>query len=318
MDRAPTGQRTCRWSVSFELLARCRQCANLFKAFLILLVISIAHRFNGKQKYTGSRGYFFADLNGKAPSNWLVHGTLGELVMGSWSGNNHVLCRAPVSIEEDEPEVLDAPAEEGGQGFTVSLTKGSNHDDHEAICVSDFGESATVADWTDDLAEMSSDELSAMMVDQGIKKGSGGYWINEKGKAKFSGDRAFFFEDHDGSCPSNWLVHGKKDDLCLGSWHGTKYVLCKTTAVKPSDVGEGEGEDGDDEEDAAGSETEAEVENDESSGDEDGTGDGDEDEGGSGDGTDGTGDEDQGEGDDEPGTRNLPPPDVTAVTGDPQ
>lgn len=208
--------------------------------------------YQGKQKYTGSRAYFFTDLNGKAPRHWLVHGVLGDLVMGSWQGYNHILCKAPVSVTEDVPEVLDAPTEEGGQGFTVSLTKAKDHDDHAAICAKDFGESSSVADWTNDLAGLASEELAAMMVDQGIKKGSGGYWINDKDKPHFSGTRAFFFEDHDGNCPSNWLVHDKKDDLCLGSWHGSKYVLCKTTEVEFSETGEGD----DEEDEAEGEETE--------------------------------------------------------------
>ena len=58
------------------------------------------------------------------------------------------------------------------------------NEDHNAACVSHFGEGARIADWQKDISTLSSGDLSTMMTDQGIAKGSGSYWVTLNGKQK--------------------------------------------------------------------------------------------------------------------------------------
>ena len=121
-------------------------------------------------KYTSTRSYFFEDHDGSCPSNWLVHGTKDDLCLGSWKGKRNALCLAP-------PPDKDSESDSGGElGFRVSAAKADHNQDHHAICTSEFGQKASVADWQGDLAKLSLDDLKAMMEDQGIGDGSGSYW----------------------------------------------------------------------------------------------------------------------------------------------
>merc|ERR1712187_27941 len=111
-----------------------------------------------------------------------------------------------------------------------SLTKAAyaDTDDHVDACDAELGSRAEVADWS---ALKVLGEQAATIIADGLAIpttfNEKNYFVTKGGNKYYSSNRAFFFERHDGSPPSNWLIHDTLGDLTLGSWYGiTGQVLC--------------------------------------------------------------------------------------------
>ena len=110
-------------------------------------------------------------------------------------------------------------------------------DDHSAECKKEFGPTATVADWTYDLKRLQADKkLDALIKSFYVKPtfNEKYYFVtNENEKSSKGGKRVYFFEDHKGAAPENWVVHDQLGPLTLGSWFGIRgQVMCKFKGTK--------------------------------------------------------------------------------------
>jgi len=102
--------------------------------------------------------------------------------------------------------------------------------DFGAQCKSEYGSTAQVADWSYDLLSLTTDQVDEMTAVLGIPEtfNEKNYYVSNGGDKFARGtSRAYFFEDHGGNPPSNWLVHDQLGDITLGSWYDISgQVLC--------------------------------------------------------------------------------------------
>ena len=116
--------------------------------------------------------------------------------------------------------------------MTLMLTKDviQETSDFDAKCKSECGPNARVADWSYDLLSLDTDQVNEMIAVLGIAQtfNQKNYYVSNGGDKYFGGgNRAYFFENHGGNPPWNWLVHDQLGDITLGSWYGIMgQVLC--------------------------------------------------------------------------------------------
>jgi len=121
---------------------------------------------------------------------------------------------------------------EGIGTLRLTSTILSEQNSFDAQCKLEFGSDAKVADWTYDLSQLSDDQVDAMTDALGIEESfnTDQYFVSNQGDHFYSGgSRAYFFENHGGNPPSNWLVHDQLGRITLGSWYDiTGPALCIT------------------------------------------------------------------------------------------
>jgi len=141
---------------------------------------------------------------------------------------------ASVIYRNDRPFIRCSIKNRSGeydQGMAMfQLTQGEVPEtaDFDEACKSEFGPDARVADWTYDLKAQGKESVELMINDLGIIPtfNEKYYFVSNEGSKYYEGGRVYFFENHGGSPPSNWLVHDQLGDITLGSWFGTGQVLC--------------------------------------------------------------------------------------------
>jgi len=116
--------------------------------------------------------------------------------------------------------------------------------DVDAQCKSEYGPTASVADWSYDLLSLSTDQVDEMTAVLGIVQtfNEKFYYVSNGGDKFFGeGNQAYFFENHGGNPPGNLfsdsydsykvlIVHDQMADITLGStlsWYDISgQVLC--------------------------------------------------------------------------------------------
>jgi len=103
--------------------------------------------------------------------------------------------------------------------------------DVDAQCKSEYGPTASVADWSYDLLSLSTDQVDEMTAVLGIVQtfNEKFYYVSNGGDTFFGeGSRAYFFENHGGNPPGNWSpLPDQLGAITLGSWYGISgQVLC--------------------------------------------------------------------------------------------
>ena len=102
--------------------------------------------------------------------------------------------------------------------------------DLKALCIQEFGATATVADWDTDLKLMDASKIKTMVQSLDITPtfNTKYYFVTRSGEKTFGSRRVYFFERHDGPAPGNWLVHDQHGGLSLGSWFDIRgQVVCR-------------------------------------------------------------------------------------------
>ena len=123
------------------------------------------------------------------------------------------------------PTTSPTPSPTSAQNFFLTQDEFKETDDHEMAC----GDNAKVADWAFDIEVMGEGEVEELIKTLEIPVTSNGkfYFLTRNGQKEYSGSRVYFFENHAGYPPSNWLVHAQHYDLTLGSYFGIEgQVLC--------------------------------------------------------------------------------------------
>jgi len=100
------------------------------------------------------------------------------------------------------------------------------------LCQEEFGSGSSIVDWSNDLKLLhEKNEIGNLLTALGIDDPTfnDSYFFVTENRADFYGDyRKYFFENHGGNPPDNWLVHDQLGDISLGSWYDIEgKVLCK-------------------------------------------------------------------------------------------
>ena len=117
-------------------------------------------------------------------------------------------------------------------GYSFHLTSStSEKTDHGALCIKEYGATATVADWGTDLKVLSAVEIKTLTDTLSIKRTQKEkvYFVTKNGRKSEAGDRqVYFFERHDGAIPAVWGLYDQHAGLSLGRWYDIQgQVLCR-------------------------------------------------------------------------------------------
>jgi len=142
------------------------------------------------------------------------------------------------SIERYKSDEVDA---DGGIWYYQLTSKpattapGYGKDYFTQLCQQefDFGYGSSVVDWSTDLKSLQENNeignlLTALKID-GPTFNENYFFVKDNGEDFYGDDnRKYFFENHAGNPPSNWLVHDQLGDISLGSWYDIEgQILCK-------------------------------------------------------------------------------------------
>jgi len=135
-------------------------------------------------------------------------------------------------------------SEEGGDGIWYQLTSKPatasaidySTDYYNQLCQEEFGSGSWIVDWSNDLKFLHKrNEIGTLLTALGIDDptfNESCFFVTEKGADFYGNNRKYFFENHGGNPPNNWLVHDQLGDISLGSWYGIEgKVLCKYSNI---------------------------------------------------------------------------------------
>lgn len=108
---------------------------------------------------------------------------------------------------------------------------GSNYNQ---VCVAEYGSNWQLADWKDlELYYKRGGDLNVLAKKTGFDSKVHG-WVTCDGDPDWSNTRDYFASFHNHKKPSSYLAHKNLDNynFSLGSWYGTKYVLCRRASNK--------------------------------------------------------------------------------------
>lgn len=99
---------------------------------------------------------------------------------------------------------------------------------HGKVCKHFYGDGAEVVDFND-LKAMHSVKLDALMDELEVKETTNRehYFVQNQGKALYSGKHAYFFENHGGPPPSYFSKVDGTEGLNLGVTDKYGHVMCK-------------------------------------------------------------------------------------------
>jgi len=131
-------------------------------------------------------------------------------------------------------------SEEGGDGIWYQFTSKPatasaidySTDYYNQLCQEEFGSGSWIVDWSNDLKFLHKrNEIENLLTALGIDDptfNESCFFVTENGADFYGDNRKYFFENHGGNPPNNWLVHDQLGDISLGSWYGIEgKVLCK-------------------------------------------------------------------------------------------
>lgn len=105
-----------------------------------------------------------------------------------------------------------------------------------SACVSELGSDYRIADWNDVNSFLSSVRdldrrefyINIGMKPIGTVKGNNSLSVSNNNTELYSSSRAYFITRHDQNKPGSYLDHAdyNNNEVSLGSWTGSRYVLC--------------------------------------------------------------------------------------------
>lgn len=213
--------------------------------------------FNGEPRYSTDRHFFVARHDHIKPPGFLDHDQLNsyQLTVGSWfAQGGYALCYGKVSENSMGNPLASF------NDFHVIGHSLNEMEDHNAECITQLGEDARLADWTDILAyyddggnlnafiiglKMSLRDDMKMLFDN-VEKSienvdlevdplqppdllGNQYRISKDGNLRYGENRHYFVGRHDHLKPFDFLDHDNLNNyqLTLGSWFGQGgFALC--------------------------------------------------------------------------------------------
>jgi hypothetical protein len=161
---------------------------------------------DGNRFYSGNRHYFIQRFSNGKPASFLAHDQIGSLYLGSWYG---------ISVS------FLAKTNNDTSTYRLSAPKYSESADLDTLAKNLFGDAVSLADWSNIISMIGSDntKLAEFYLQIGLGD-EGAAWVSKDGNRFYSGNRHYFIQRFDTGKPASFLAHDQIGSLYLGSWYG--------------------------------------------------------------------------------------------------